>query len=92
MAWQMSTLKVKPHDGPTEYHVFIGQVKIAEIAFSSQAKRWKCYLRLMANYVAYDVREHYETMGDALKDLHRLLREPPPEGATWKDYKKKEST
>lgn len=24
---------------------------------------------------------HYENMGDALRDLHRLLNSPPPEGA-----------
>lgn len=79
--WVMSTLRTEK---PREYHIYIGAVKVAEVCFSSQAKKWKCYLRLMHNYVSYDVKEHYETMGDAMRDLHRLLNSPPPEGATVK--------
>jgi len=79
MAWVMSTLRT---EAPREYHIYIGAVKIAEICFDRNAKWWKCYLRLMANHVAYDVLDHYETMSDALKDLHRLLNSPPPEDAT----------
>lgn len=77
MSWTMSTLKAERG----EYHVYIGAVKVAEVCFSKGATRWKVFLRLMRNHVAYDVREHYETMSDALRDLHRLLNAPPPEGA-----------
>lgn len=78
MPWVMSILK---RTDPVEFHVYVGAVKIAEICFDRNATRWKCYLRLMYSYTAYDVRPHYESMSDALKDLHRLLNSPSPEGA-----------
>lgn len=49
--------------------------------FSPTATKWKVVLRLMRNDVSYDTKHHYENMGDAMKDLHRLLNSPPPEGA-----------
>lgn len=82
MGWTMSTLRVKPAFGPLEYHIFIGAIKVAEICFSNQATRWKCYLRLMRNDASYEIRDHFENMSDALKELHRLLNSPSPEGAT----------
>lgn len=71
--WVMSILKVQ---NPTEFHVYIGALKIAEIAFTKAAK-WKCYMRLPEHRI-----KDYETMSDALKDLHKILNSPSPEGAT----------
>jgi|HubBroStandDraft_4_1064222.scaffolds.fasta_scaffold00019_43 hypothetical protein len=79
--WVMSTLRTEK---PREYHIYIGAVKVAEICFNRSSAKWKVYLRLMHNYVAYAVKDHYENMGAAMKDLHRLLNSPPPEGATTK--------
>ena len=85
MPWVMSTLhtpKGKRIDGTeSSYHVYIGAVKIAEIYFSPTATKWKVILRLMRNDVSYDASRHFENMGEALKELHRLLNSPPPEGA-----------
>lgn len=88
----MSTLRVKPSHGPLEYHIFIGAIKIAEICFNNEASRWKCYLRLMRNDVSYEVKDHFESMSEALKALHKLLNSPSPEGATVGTAKKEKST
>lgn len=76
MVWVMSQRRV---DG--EYHFYIGAVKIAEIVFCKDAKRWKCFMRLMHSSVGYDLKD-YESMSEALRDLHRLLNSPPPERNT----------
>lgn len=75
MAWIMNSKKVD-----NEVHFFIGQVKIAEIVMDKRATKWHYYLRLMANYVAYDIPKdgRYETFSAALKDLHKRLQSPPP--------------
>lgn len=63
---------------PTECHVFIGQVKIAEICFRFPNPRWKVYMRLMRNDVSFRTKD-YESMAKALSDLHEMLNSPPPE-------------
>lgn len=73
--WVFNSVQRK-HDG---VHFYIGAVKIAEIQMSKNAKKWKYYLRLMFSSAAYDIKDHYETFSDALKDLHRLLNSPGPE-------------
>lgn len=71
--WVMA---VKKQTQPTEFYVYIGNVKIAEIAFHRSAPKWKCYMRLFG----YQIKD-YLSMSDALRDLHKLLKSPPPEGA-----------
>lgn len=68
--WIMS---LKKTIRPTEFHVYIGAVKIAEIAF--QHGKYKCYVR----FFGFEVKD-YSSMSDALKDLHKLLQSPPTEG------------
>lgn len=77
MAWVMST----EQRGLEGVYIYIGAVKIAEIYMRKSNMKWKFYLRLMQNYVAYNDQESYETFSNALKELHRLLNSPPPEGA-----------
>lgn len=75
MAWVMHS----ENHGKDGVYFYIGQVKIAEIVYLPNGKKWKYLLRLMHNFVAYDIKNHYETFSDALKDLHRMLNSPPPE-------------
>jgi hypothetical protein len=64
---------VKKND-PVEFHVYIGGVKIAEIAFNNPRSKWKAYMRLMGNEL-----KEYGSMSEALKDLHEMLQSPPSE-------------
>lgn len=81
--WVMSIRKVGPPG--TEFHVYIGAVKIAEIAFNSKAPKFKCYMR----FFGFEMKD-YLSMSDALKDLHRLLKSPPPPGANVGNERQKE--
>lgn len=74
--WTMSILESV--ERPKAFHVFIGAVKIAEVTFNARASKWTTNLRLMRNDVSYELKE-FESMSDALKELHRLLNSPPPE-------------
>lgn len=71
--WIMSMLRLSE---PTRYEVFIGDVTVAEIAFGRAAGRSVCYLRTLE-----DVQD-FPTMSDALRELHRRLKSPSPDGAT----------
>lgn len=71
--WVMSLRKTSQ---PTEFHVYIGAVKIAEIGFRRGASKWNCFTRLFGFQI-----KDYESMNEALRDLHRMLKSPPPEEA-----------
>lgn len=79
--WVMTSRRHRgTRESPPRVDFAIGGVKIAEIVMNQRATRWRFYLRLMLGAEAYDVRDHYESFGAALSDLHRLLSGPAPEG------------
>jgi hypothetical protein len=71
--WVMSILRLTE---PTRYEVYIGAVKVALIYFGRSASRSCCYLD-----VDGEEETEFPTMSDALRELHRLLNSPSPEGA-----------
>lgn len=71
MSWVMSTTR----DGG-DITVWIGAVKIANLHLMKSTKGFKTYVRFMDN-TATD--GEYESVSAALKEIHRLLNNPPPE-------------
>lgn len=71
MAWKTALKKIDH-----AFYFYIGSVKVAEICFDKNATKWKVFLRLMYTPYAYDVEHKYQTMSEALKDLHRMLNTP----------------
>ncbi len=67
--WIMSSEKVGGF-----IHFYIGQVKVAHIALSMSNSRWKAYL-----HVEGAKGGQFESVGEAMKEMHRLLRTPRDE-------------
>lgn len=73
MSWIMST---KREERPVRYRFFIGQVQVAEVSFAGKT----VLLRTMGERYS-DEESSHTSMSEAMKEMHRLLNAPSPEGA-----------
>lgn len=68
MSWVMAMTRT---ERPVAYGFHIGDLKVAEITFAGG----RALLRTMTDVTGYP------TMSDAMKEMHRRLNAPSPEGS-----------
>ncbi len=91
MAWVMTSKRYRGHVGnPPRVEFMIGNVYIATIQMEQPTDKWNFSLLRAAPYgcVSSIPTISYHSFSEALKELHRQLNSPPPEG--FETYSKKQ--
>lgn len=79
--WGASWIMTHTDGKDGEYRFYIGAICVAKIRFNKRATKWKCLLDVPGHPAIINVTEH-ESMSDAMKEMHRLLKSPPAEATT----------